>query len=157
LSVKLAICLFKELQQIVHAHKPIIEKFEKTAAALIALCGHDDISRIRDSADLLSGRYDAIRDSIRARGMALDASIQESSQFSDKLDLILANLEGAAGQVRNPEPIAAHPDRIRDQIADNANLIDELEQRTAALQDVKDSAADIVAKAREDDPAVGGL
>ena len=42
-----------------------------------------------------------------------------SFQFTDKLENMLENLTVTAEQVKNAEPISAHPDKLRDQIDEN--------------------------------------
>jgi transposase len=39
-------------------------------------------------------------------------------QFTDKLENMLENLTVTAEQVKNAEPISAHPDKIRDQLVE---------------------------------------
>ena len=40
-------------------------------------------------------------------------------QFSDKLEDMVENLTATSEQVANAEPISAHPDKLREQIAEN--------------------------------------
>ena len=40
-------------------------------------------------------------------------------QFTDKLENILDTLTSTEEQVTNAEPVSAHPDKIREQLADN--------------------------------------
>lgn len=103
---------------------------------------------------MIADRYDAVKESVRQRGLALDQAVHESAQFTDRLDLMLANLDATADQMRNAEPVAAHPDRIRHQIEDNSALIGNLESKSSALEALKLDARDIRAKAKPDDPAM---
>ncbi len=146
--------LLQGLQALVQSQRPIVDKFEKTGSALAALCNDEDSARIKDAVENILGRYEGLKDDVRERGAALDDALQESSQFSDKLDGMLASLNATAELVRNPEPVAALPEKIRGQIQENCALMDELEQKSSAYQAVKDAADDIITKADPTDPAV---
>ena len=78
-------------------------------------------------------------------------------QFSDKLEGLEETLVSAVEQVDNAEPISAHPDKLRDQIADNKAILEDTELRLAALQSVTEAADDILKqKGMDDDAAKGG-
>jgi chromosome segregation ATPase len=81
--------------------------------------------------------------------------MQECAQFTDKLDGMLNALQDTANKVNNAEPIAAHPEKIKEQMDDNNDIIDDLEKKEAAYEAVKKAANDIVAKApNKNDPAI---
>ena len=61
-----------------------------------------------------------------------------------------------AEQVENPEPISAHPDKLKDQLADNAALIEDLDKRLAALDAVRATADELAAQSGMDDKATRG-
>ena len=65
-------------------------------------------------------------------------------QFSDKLEGLLETMATTAEQVDRAEPISAHPDKLKDQIADNKDIISDLEKRLAALEAVKATADDLI-------------
>ncbi len=134
----------------------IVEKFEKTGSALAALCREEDAVWLAEAVDGVLARYGAVRENVRSRSFALDDAVQESAQFSDKLDGMLASLNATAEQVRHPDPVAAHPQRIRSQIEENCALMNELEQKHSAYQAVKQAADEIVAQASPAEPALAG-
>lgn len=89
--------------------------------------------------------------------MNLQQSVQESSQFSDKLEGMLRALGSTADQVNSAEPVSAHPPRIRDQMDENAALVEDLDKREEAFAAVKRAADDVISKAgNRADAAVRG-
>lgn len=147
----------KGLQQQLQENKSLLDRINKTGAALASLCNDEDATRIQDLTDQVNSRFEAIRDNVRSRGQALDEALQQTSQFSDKLDGMLQALSSTAEQVKNAEPVAAHPEKIRDQMRDNFAIIEEMQQRNSAYEAVKADADEIISKANKDDPAVQGL
>ncbi|CAK9254223.1 unnamed protein product [Sphagnum jensenii] len=68
---------------------------------------------------------------------------------------MLNALSNTADQLKNAEPIAAHPDRIQEQIIDNNAIINDLDKRAAALEAIKSAAKDVILKAgKSDEPAI---
>lgn len=92
--------LFQELQQSVVSHKPLLDRFYKNVQALSELCDSEDEKQLEKIAEGLEERFIAARDAIQERAEALETAIEQNSQFSDRLDVILANLDGTATQVR---------------------------------------------------------
>lgn len=87
----------------------------------------------------------------------MQQSVQESSQFSDKLEGMLRALGSTADQVNSAEPVSAHPPRIRDQMDENAALVEDLDKREEAFAAVKRAADDVISKAgNRADAAVKG-
>ncbi|VDP08265.1 unnamed protein product [Soboliphyme baturini] len=147
----------KELQRDVADAREAIDKLVKTGVSLSGLCGPEDQARISDILEQANLRFDLIKENIRLRSQTIDEAIQQSAQFSDKLDGMLNSLSVTAEQIRKVEPIAAHPDRIRTQIEDNCALMEELEHKNAAYEALKYAANDIMTKANADDPAVADI
>jgi 4'-phosphopantetheinyl transferase EntD len=88
----------------------------------------------------------------------LHYSLQESSQFSDKLEGMLRALGSTADQINSAEPVSAHPPRIRDQMDENAALVEDLDKREEAFAAVKRAADDVISKAgNRAAPAVRGM
>lgn len=145
----------ERLVQSISEQKPLLDKLNKTGEALTALVADDDASKINDILDQDNARYAALKAELRERQQALDQALQESSQFSDKLEGMLRALSNTADQVNQADPISAHPPKIRDQIEDNAALVDDLDKRSEAFAAVKRAASDVIAKASNaSDPAV---
>ncbi|CRK91723.1 CLUMA_CG005357, isoform G [Clunio marinus] len=145
----------ERLMQSIADHKPLLDKLNKTGEALASLVADDDAAKIQDMLDSDNQRYGALKTELRERQLALEKALQESSQFSDKLEGMLRALANTADQVNQADPISAHPPKIRDQIEDNAALVDDLDKRTEAYAAVKRAATDVINKANnQQDPAV---
>ncbi|XP_047035662.1 dystonin isoform X35 [Helicoverpa zea] len=142
------------LQQSINNHKPLVDKLVKTGEALSKLCGDDDAAKVQDIVDGDCERYNALRAELRQRQQELEQALQESSQFSDKLEGMLRALSGAADQLHRAEPVSAHPPKIEDQIDENNALVEDLEKRTEAYNAVQRAASDVISKANKSDPAV---
>uniref|UniRef100_A0A1I8PMG8 Uncharacterized protein n=1 Tax=Stomoxys calcitrans TaxID=35570 RepID=A0A1I8PMG8_STOCA len=142
------------LQSIVE-HKPLLDKLNKTGEALGALVAEDDSARINEILDSDNARYAALRLELRERQQALDNALQESSQFSDKLEGMLRALANTVDQVNQLDPLSALPQKIREQIDDNDAIMEDLDKRTDAFSAVQRAASDVIAKAgNKSDPAV---
>ncbi|XP_021923220.1 dystonin isoform X2 [Zootermopsis nevadensis] len=141
--------------QSISEHKPLVEKLNKTGEALIRLCNDEEGGKVQDILDADNARYAALRSELRQRQLALEQALQESSQFSDKLEGMLRALGSAADQVNSAEPVSAHPPRIRDQMDENAALVEDLDKREEAFAAVKRAADDVISKAgNRAEPAV---
>uniref|UniRef100_W4VR42 Putative short stop n=1 Tax=Corethrella appendiculata TaxID=1370023 RepID=W4VR42_9DIPT len=145
----------ERLTQSIAEHKPLLDKLNKTGEALAALVADDDSAKINDILEADNARYAALKTELRERQQALEQALQESSQFSDKLEGMLRALANTADQINQADPISAHPPRIRDQIEDNQAIIEDIEKRTEAYATVKRAASEVIAKAgNQNDPAV---
>ncbi|XP_044265475.1 dystonin isoform X25 [Tribolium madens] len=141
--------------QSINDHKPLVDKLNKTGEALIRLCNDDDGSKVQDLLDSDNARYAALKLELRERQQALEQALQESSQFTDKLEGMLRALSNTADQVNNLEPISAHVPKIKDQIEDNDALISDLDKRKEAYAAVQRAADDVINKApNRSDPAI---
>ncbi|XP_050437249.1 dystonin isoform X15 [Adelges cooleyi] len=141
--------------QSISEHKPLVDKLNKTGEALIRLCNEDEGMKIQDILDSDNSRYNALRAELRQRQQALEKALQETSQFSDKLEGMLRALQNTAEQVSGAEPISAHPPKIRDQQDENDAVVEDLHKRADAFQAVKKAANDVINKApNSSDPAV---
>merc|ERR1719412_460958 len=145
----------RSLMQSVQDHKPVVDRLNKTGGALMRLIIEDDAYRVQDILETDNQRYNDLKVSLRERMQALEEAMQECAQFTDKLDGMLNALQDTAHKVNNAEPIAAHPEKIKEQMDDNNDIIDDLEKKEAAYEAVKKAASDIVAKApNKNDPAI---
>ncbi|XP_065369778.1 dystonin isoform X15 [Calliphora vicina] len=145
----------ERLLQSIAEHKPLLDKLNKTGEALGALVADDDSAKINEILDSDNARYAALRLELRERQQALDNALQESSQFSDKLEGMLRALANTVDQVNQLDPLSALPQKILEQIEDNAAIKDDLDKRTDAFSAVQRAASDVIAKAgNKSDPAV---
>ncbi|XP_017836803.1 dystonin isoform X21 [Drosophila busckii] len=136
-------------------HKPLLDKLNKTGEALGALVAEEDSAKINEILDADNARYAALRLELRERQQALESALQESSQFSDKLEGMLRALANTVDQVNQLDPLSALPQKIREQIEDNDALMDDLDKRQDAFSAVQRAANEVIAKAgNKADPAV---
>ena len=77
-------------------------------------------------------------------------------QFSDQLEGMIETMQNAAEQVERAEPISAHPDKLREQMADNQAIMEDLDRRMSALEAVKATADDLVSREGMDEEAAKG-
>uniref|UniRef100_A0A182WG21 Uncharacterized protein n=1 Tax=Anopheles minimus TaxID=112268 RepID=A0A182WG21_9DIPT len=145
----------ERLTQSIAEHKPLLDKLNKTGEALMALVADDDAAKIGEILDSDNARYAALRTELRDRQNALDQALQESSQFSDKLEGMLRALQNTADQANQADPISAHPPKIHDQIDENVALVQDIDKRGEAFAAVQRAASDVISKAtNQSDPAV---
>ncbi|XP_037953237.1 dystonin isoform X24 [Teleopsis dalmanni] len=142
------------LQSIIE-HKPLLDKLNKTGEALGAIVADEDGAKINETVDSDNSRYVALRLELRERQQALENALQESSQFSDKLEGMLRALANTIDQVNQLDPLSALPQKIREQIEDNSAIMNDLDKRTDAFSAVQRAANDVIAKAgNKSDPAI---
>ncbi|KAM3720341.1 Microtubule-actin cross-linking factor [Dirofilaria immitis] len=139
------------LQHSVISHRPLMDRFHKNVGALSELCGPEDEVQLQKIAEGLDERFFAARDAVNQRAKALETAIEQSSQFTDRLDVVLANLDGAAMQIRNLEAIPADLERIKSQIVDNRSLMEQLKHKESVLRSVKKNAQEILMQAKPND------
>ncbi|KAK7099742.1 hypothetical protein V1264_022800 [Littorina saxatilis] len=145
----------KALKQEVQDQKPALDRLNKTGAVLASLCDPQGANEVNAMLDDDNRRMDEVRTHIRDRSNSIDLAMQQSAEFSDKLEVMLDSLTDTAEQVRNAEPISAHPDKLKDQIDDNKGVEEDLEMRQAALDSVKMAAEELLKQAgTEQDEAV---
>jgi len=147
--------LNRSLMQSVQDHKPVLDRLNKTGGALLRLVIEDDAYRIQEIMETDNERYNNLKAALRERQAELDKAMQECSQFTDQLDGMLNSLQDTADQVRNAEPVAAHCEKIKEQMDDNNAIIEDLSRKEEAYRAVKKAAGDIIDKApNKNDPAI---
>ncbi|XP_041359579.1 microtubule-actin cross-linking factor 1, isoforms 1/2/3/5-like isoform X10 [Gigantopelta aegis] len=145
----------KALKQDVVDHKPTVDRLNKTGAALLQLCGEHDAEKVQKTLDDDNSRIEKVRSGVRDRSNSIDEALQQSADFSDKLEDMVENLTATSEQVANAEPISAHPDKLREQIAENKNIVEDMQMREAALESVRSTAEELLKQAGDyDDEAV---
>ncbi|BET00336.1 Growth-Arrest-Specific Protein 2 Domain [Nesidiocoris tenuis] len=143
----------QRLLQSISEHKPLVDKLNKTGEALIKLVQYDEGQKVQEILDSDNQRYTALRNLLKARQEALEKALQESSEFSDKLEGMLRALTNAADEMSSAEPVSAHVPKIKQQLKENKSLVDEIAKREDAFEAIKRAAADVIAKSPSD-PAV---
>ncbi|XP_024083973.1 microtubule-actin cross-linking factor 1 isoform X6 [Cimex lectularius] len=144
----------QRLLQSISEHKPLVDKLNKTGESLIKLVPYEEGTKVQEMLDSDNSRYNELRNMLKARQEALEKALQESSEFSDKLEGMLRALSNAAEEMNSAEPVSAHPPKIRQQLKENEALIDEVAKREEAFEAVKKAASDVIAKSPSSDPAV---
>jgi ABC-type transporter Mla subunit MlaD len=143
----------KLLMADVNEHKPLFDKLNKTGTTLAKLCIEEEGAKVHEILDADNARYAALKSGLRERQQNLEEALQETSQFSDKLDGMLAALASTFDQVKSAEPVSAHPDKIQEQMQENQAVVEDLEKRESAFEAVKRAADEVISKAPSD-PAV---
>ena len=137
----------------VNEHKPLFDKLNKTGTTLAKLCIEEEGAKVHEILEADNARYAALKSGLRERQQNLEEALQETSQFSDKLDGMLAALASTFDQVKSAEPVSAHPDKIQEQMQENQAVVEDLEKRESAFEAVKRAADEVISKAPSD-PAV---
>ena len=145
----------KRLIQSVNAHKPLIDQLNKTGNELMALLQKQDARQIKQIIDSDNERYNKLKNLLREHQNNLESALQATSQFVDKLDGMLNALNNTHDQLKNAEPISVHVEKIKEQIADNNAILDDLAKRESAYNAVKAQAKEVISKAgKSDEPAI---
>jgi dystonin len=131
---------------------PIIAKFERNVTTLAELCSPEDAQNLSEIASGMIDRFKQQEEEFRERGRILDATIEQSSQFTDRLDSFLSNLESATNKLRNPEPVSARPPLLKRQIDDNSEILGLLQQKEGHYQAMKEDARTLLAQTQPGDP-----
>ncbi|XP_076359130.1 microtubule-actin cross-linking factor 1, isoforms 6/7-like [Tachypleus tridentatus] len=141
------------LLQTINDYKPVVDKLNKTGSALLKVCSEEEGGKIEEIMDFDNSRYNNLRELLRTTGDKLEEALQATSKFTDKLDGMLQALHGSIEQMDTADPVSSHPQRIKEQMMDNKNVLDVLTKRSTALEAVKKAADDVI-KAGTDQPAV---
>ncbi|CAG5121103.1 unnamed protein product, partial [Candidula unifasciata] len=147
--------MMKALKQDVADHKPVIDRLNRTGSALIQLVSPEAAQDVQEKLDEDNSRIEDVRSGVRERSNSIDMAMQQSAEFTDKLENMLETLTTTAETVQNAEPIAAHPDKIREQIEENKVVDEEMQMKSNALESVKEAAEELMKQAGSvADPAV---
>ncbi|XP_046365478.2 microtubule-actin cross-linking factor 1-like isoform X10 [Haliotis rufescens] len=139
--------MIKALRQDVTDQKPMCDRLNKTGNALLQICGQGDAGKVQDILDDDNRRMEEIRNGVRERSHSIDAAMQQSAEFTDQLEDMLETMTTTNEQVQNAEPISAFPDKLRDQIAENKDIIGDIDMREKALEKVKVTAEELLKQA----------
>ena len=70
------------LKQDVVDHKPMVDRLNKTGAALLQLCGEQDAEKVKDTLDDDNQRIEKVRSGVRDRSNSIDEALQQSADVS---------------------------------------------------------------------------
>ncbi|ELT90303.1 hypothetical protein CAPTEDRAFT_205084 [Capitella teleta] len=132
----------KTTQRIIEDHKHLVEDLLNTGDELMELCTDEDASDIKEDMDHIKAKHEAVKSAIRHKLNQLDDTFRNmSSDVNDTVDGLLEELHYLHDQTEHADPIAANPDALKNQIADNRTILDDLERKEDALQHVKEEVA----------------
>lgn len=80
--------------QAIQSQRSLISKFDRNITALSELCSEVDATNLRQISDSVVERFSDLSTAFRERGEALASTIEQSSEFSDRLNIFLVNLQG---------------------------------------------------------------
>ncbi|XP_039977302.1 microtubule-actin cross-linking factor 1 isoform X2 [Xiphias gladius] len=143
------------LRESIAEHKPHIDKLLKIGPQLAKLSLQEGASVTQRYAEA-ERRYLAIKEEVKGRATALDEAVSQSAQlveFHDKMDPLLETLEGAVQRLRQPPPVAAEVEKIREQLGDHRAQGLELDKLLPSFSALCARGEELIGRAAHDDPA----
>ncbi|XP_035285061.1 microtubule-actin cross-linking factor 1 isoform X25 [Anguilla anguilla] len=140
------------LRESIAEHKPHIDKLVKIGPQMAELSAQEGAT-VRQRYSEAEKRYLAIKEDVKGRASALDEAVSQSAQFHDKMDPLLETLEGAVQRLRQPPPVAAEVDKIREQLADHRATGLELDKLLPSFSALCTRGEELITRAPHDDPA----
>ncbi|KAB5530856.1 hypothetical protein PHYPO_G00134140 [Pangasianodon hypophthalmus] len=140
------------LRESIAEHKPHIDKLLKIGPQLAELSAQEGAT-LRQRYSEAEHRYLAIKEDVKGRAAALDEAFSQSAQFHDKMDPLLETLEGAVQRLRQPPPVAAEVEKIREQLAEHRAAGLELDKLLPSFSALCARGEELITRAAHDDPA----
>ncbi|XP_051948301.1 microtubule-actin cross-linking factor 1-like [Xyrauchen texanus] len=140
------------LRESISEHKPHIDRLLKIGPQLAELSAQEGAT-VRQRYNGAERRYITIKEEVKSRATALDEAMSQSTQFYDKMDPLLETLEGAVQRLRQPPPVAAEVDKIREQLADHRATGLELDKLLPSFSALCSRGEELISRAPHDDPA----
>ncbi|XP_046874566.1 microtubule-actin cross-linking factor 1 isoform X2 [Hypomesus transpacificus] len=140
------------LRESIAEHKPHIDKLLKIGPQLAELSAQEGAT-VRQRYSQAEKRYLAIKEEVKGRATSLDEAVSQSAQFHDKMDPLLETLEGAVQRLRQPPPVAAEVDKIREQLAEHRASGLELDKLLPSFSALCARGEELISRAAHDDPA----
>ncbi|XP_029938056.1 microtubule-actin cross-linking factor 1 isoform X11 [Salarias fasciatus] len=143
------------LRESIAEHKPHIDKLLKIGPQLAELSLQDG-ETVTQRYNNAERRYLAIKEEVKGRATALDEAVSQSAQlveFHDKMDPLLETLEGAVQRLRQPPPVAAEVEKIREQLAEHRAQGLELDKLLPSFSALCARGEELIGRAAHDDPA----
>ncbi|XP_061521080.1 microtubule-actin cross-linking factor 1 isoform X4 [Phycodurus eques] len=140
------------LRESIAEHKPHIDKLLKIGPALAELSATEGPRVTRCHAEA-ERRYLAVKEEVKGRAALLDEAVSQSAQFHDKMDPLLETLEAAAQRLRQPPPVAAEVDKIREQLGEHRTQGLELDKLLPSFSALCARGEELIGRAAHDDPA----
>ncbi|TSK31439.1 Microtubule-actin cross-linking factor 1, isoforms 1/2/3/5 [Bagarius yarrelli] len=142
----------KLLRESIAEHKPHIDKLLKIGPQLAELSSQEGAT-LRQRYSEAERRYLAIKEDVKGRAAVLDEAFSQSAQFHDKMDPLLETLEGAVQRLRQPPPVAAEVEKIREQLAEHRAAGLELDKLLPSFSTLCARGEELITRAAHDDPA----
>uniref|UniRef100_A0A672SX36 Microtubule actin crosslinking factor 1 n=1 Tax=Sinocyclocheilus grahami TaxID=75366 RepID=A0A672SX36_SINGR len=140
------------LRESIAEHKPHIDKLLKIGPQLAELSAQEGAT-LRQRYNEAERRYLSIKEEVKGRATALDEAVSQSVQFHDKMDPLLETLEGAVQRLRQPPPVAAEVEKIREQLAEHRATGLELDKLLPSFSTLCARGEELIGRAPHDDPA----
>ncbi|XP_071357168.1 microtubule-actin cross-linking factor 1 isoform X17 [Trachinotus anak] len=140
------------LRESIAEHKPHIDKLLKIGPQLAELSLQEGATVTQRYTEA-ERRYLAIKEEVKGRATALDEAVSQSAQFHDKMDPLLETLEGAVQRLRQPPPVAAEVEKIREQLAEHRTQGLELDKLLPSFSALCARGEELIGRAAHDDPA----
>uniref|UniRef100_A0A671QTD4 Microtubule-actin cross-linking factor 1-like n=1 Tax=Sinocyclocheilus anshuiensis TaxID=1608454 RepID=A0A671QTD4_9TELE len=140
------------LRESIAEHKPHIDKLLKIGPQLAELSAQEGAT-VRQRYNEAERRYLSIKEEVKGRATALDEAVSQSVQFHDKMDPLLETLEGAVQRLRQPPPVAAEVEKIREQLAEHRATGLELDKLLPSFSALCARGEELIGRAPHDDPA----
>ncbi|KAJ8268214.1 hypothetical protein COCON_G00133860 [Conger conger] len=140
------------LRESIAEHKPHIDKLLKIGPQMAELSAQEGAT-VRQRFSEAEKRYLAIKEEVKGRAGALDEAVSQSAQFHDKMDPLLETLEGAVQRLRQPPPVAAEVEKIREQLTDHRATGLELDKLLPSFSALCTRGEELITRAPHDDPA----
>uniref|UniRef100_A0A667ZAL9 Microtubule actin crosslinking factor 1 n=1 Tax=Myripristis murdjan TaxID=586833 RepID=A0A667ZAL9_9TELE len=140
------------LRESIAEHKPHIDKLLKIGPQLAELSLQEGAT-VTQRYNEAERRYLAIKEEVKGRATALDEAVSQSAQFHDKMDPLLETLEGAVQRLRQPPPVAAEVEKIREQLAEHRAQGLELDKLLPSFSALCARGEELISRAAHDDPA----
>uniref|UniRef100_G3NBA0 Microtubule actin crosslinking factor 1 n=1 Tax=Gasterosteus aculeatus TaxID=69293 RepID=G3NBA0_GASAC len=140
------------LRESIAEHKPHIDKLLKIGPQLAELSLQEGAAVTQRYAEA-ERRYLAIKEGVKGRATTLDEAVSQSAQFHDKMDPLLETLEGAAQRLRQPPPVAAEVEKIREQLAEHRAQGLELDKLLPSFSALCARGEELIRRAAHNDPA----
>ncbi|XP_026206002.1 microtubule-actin cross-linking factor 1 isoform X13 [Anabas testudineus] len=140
------------LRESIAEHKPHIDKLLKIGPQLAELSEQEGAT-VTQRYTGAERRYLAIKEEVKGRAAALDEAVSQSAQFHDKMDPLLETLEGAVQRLRQPPPVAAEVEKIREQLSEHRAQGLELDKLLPSFSALCSRGEELIGRAAHDDPA----
>uniref|UniRef100_A0A8W8JHX3 Dystrophin n=1 Tax=Magallana gigas TaxID=29159 RepID=A0A8W8JHX3_MAGGI len=137
----------KGLKQEVQDRKPDVVRLNKAGDGLIKICGKQEICQIKQIINYYNSTIADIKNYLNDMSLTIDEALQESAEFTDKLEEMLDTLICIREMGENDWPISAHPDQIKDQLAEVRAFIEHVDSRQSALASIKSKADELINQA----------